>query len=386
MSIAIYKSLREAGLTFLTDVVPGTPPTSSYDFSLGIPIPAQNESVTQAQNQAIASAAQSYTVNVLSKYPWIDAGFLVPDPVPAELLLPFGELAKKYSFEALLPVIAQYNFYTGDISTIAALYGVKGLGPGLLGSLFGKFIIAASGDARSLYQAAAKELGDSVLLESTIVSVRRTAKTGKPVTILVKQPGQPPKLINAKKLLVAIPQTMSNIGTYDISGHERDIFSKFTALGFWAGVAIIPGLANAIRNVGVQTPYNQPVIPGPPGIQASAAPGYFTTLVGFNDLNYTEASSQAIIRTNLATLAAVGGVPAGSAQAATFPFSSDHGPYGLRVSTRDIKNGFYKKILAIQGKRNTYWTGAAFTGHNSGLIWTFNVGTIVPGLKKDLGL
>ena len=367
-------------------MAPGTPATLSYDFSLGFPIPAQNASVTQAQNQAIAAAAQSYSINVLAKYPWIDAGFIVPDPVPAELLLPFAELAKKYSFEALLPVIAQYNWYTGDVSTIPALYGVKGLGPALLGSIFGKFIVASSGDTRSLYQAAAKELGDSVLLESTIVSVRRTAKTGKAVNILVNQPGQPAKLIRAKKLLVAIPQTLKNIGTYDVSGDERDIFSKFSALGYWAGVVAVPGLGNSVRNVGVQTPYNQPVIPGANSIQASAAPGYFTTSVGFNDLNYTEASSQAVIRSSLATLAAVGGVPAGSAEAATFPFSSDHGPFNLRVSSRDIKNGFYKKILAMQGKRNTYWAGAAFTGHNSGSVWNFNVGIIIPALKKDLGL
>ncbi|KAH9207945.1 flavin-containing superfamily amine oxidase [Leptodontidium sp. 2 PMI_412] len=372
--------------TIFTNPTTGTPAALNYDFALGFPIPAQNASVTQAQNQAIAAAAQSYTINVLTKYPWIDAGFLVPDPVPAELLLPFGELAKKYRFEALLPLISNFNWYTGDVSTIPALYGIKGLGPGLLQSLFGKFIVAASGDTRSLYEAAAKDLGDSILLDSTILSVTRTAKTGKPVVILVNQPGQPPKLIRAKKLLVAIPQTLSNIGKFDISGDERDIFSKFSAMGYWAGVATVPNLNNTLRNVGVQTPYNQPVIPGPAGIQATVAPGYFTTLVGYNDLNYTDASSQALIRTNLATLAAVGGVPPGSAEATKFVFSSDHGPYGLRVSTKDIKNGFYKKLLAAQGKRNTYWAGAAFAGHNSGLIWNFNVGTIVPGLKKDLGL
>ncbi|KAH9218102.1 hypothetical protein DL95DRAFT_361060 [Leptodontidium sp. 2 PMI_412] len=390
--VSSYFSRLNVNSTFFnpaTDVPPGTPATTQYDFSLGFPIPAQNASATQAQNLAIAAAAQSYAINILAKYPWIDAGFLVPDPVPAELLLPFAELAKKYSFEPLLPVIAQYNWFTGDISTIPALYGVKGLGPALLGSIFGKFIIPSSGDTRTLYQAAAKELGDSIMLESTIVSVRRTVKTGKTttgVTVLVSQPGQAPKLIRAKKLLVAIPQTMKNIGTFDISGDERDIFSKFTALGYWAGVVAVPGLTNSILNVGAQTPYNQPVIPGPNGIQASSAPGYFTTSVGFNDLNYTEESSQAVIRSDLARLAAVGGVPPGSAQAATFPFSSDHGPFNLRVSANDIKKGFYKKLLALQGKRNTYWCGAAFTGHNSGLVWNFNVGTVVPGLKKDLGL
>ncbi|KAH7370372.1 flavin-containing superfamily amine oxidase [Rhexocercosporidium sp. MPI-PUGE-AT-0058] len=361
------------------DFAPGAPANTLYDFSLGFPIPAQNESASQARSLAIAAAAESYTVNVLMKYPWIDAGFLVPDPVPAELSLPFGELAKKYNFEPLLSIIAQLNFYTGDISTIPALYGIKNLGPGLLRSTFGKFIVPSSGNTRTLYDAAAKELGDSVLLESTIVSVRRTAKTGKiptGVKVLVSQPGQAPKLIRAKKLLVAIPQTLKNIGTFDVSGDERDIFSKFTTLGYWGGIVTIPGLSNGLTNIGIHTPYNQPVIPGPLNIQLTSAPGYFITSVGFSDMNYTEESGKAVIRKSLTTLAA----------AATFPFSSDNGPYNLRVSADDIKTGFYKKFLGLQGKRNTYWAGAAFAGHNSALVWNFNVGTVVPGLKRDLGL
>jgi hypothetical protein len=128
------------------------------------------------------------------------------------------------------------------------------------------------------------------------------------------------------------------------------------------------------------------VVPGPSQISAAGAKGYFVTSIGFNDLNYTEASSQAIVRSDLGRLAAAGGVPKESAEAATFPFSSDHGPFNLRVEASDIKHGFYKKLLAIQGKRNTYWAAAAFAGHNSGLVWNFNMGTVVPGLKKDLGL
>jgi hypothetical protein len=373
----------------VTDVPQGTPATLNYDFSLGFPIPAQDASAVAAQQQAVASAAQNYTINVLSKYPWIDLGFLVPDPVPEELLVPFSQLAQTYGFLPLLPIIAQYNWFTGDIATIPALYGIKGLGPALLSSIFGKFIVSASGDTRSLYEAAARDLGDSIMLNTTVVKVRREVKfdnvtTG--VTVLVHQPGKPHKLICARKLLVAIPQTLKNVDKYDLSDDERNIFSKFSALGYWAGVVTVPGLNNSIRNVGAQTPFNQPVIPGTSAINAAGSPGDFVVAVGFNDLNYTEATGQNVVRDSLAKLSAVGAVPQNAAQVATFPFSSDHGDFNLRVSADEIKKGFYSKLLSAQGARNTYWTGAAFTGQNSGSVWNFNEGTVVPGLKKDLGL
>ncbi|KAI3556618.1 flavin-containing superfamily Amine oxidase [Colletotrichum abscissum] len=364
--------------------------SKSYDFSLGFPIPAQNASASAAQQQALQAAAQAYSTNVLAKYPWIDQGFLVPDPVPEELTLPFAELAQKYNFTALLTVIAQFNWWTGDISTIPALYGIKGLGPGLLQSLFGEFILSGNGDTRALYDAAAAELGDSVLLNSDVLKVKRDVKIDKAttsgVTVLVQQPGQPKKLIRARKLLIAIPPILENVAKYDLSSDEHALFSKFSALGYWAGVATIPGLNTSLTNVGVQTPFNQPVIPGTNGFNTAGSPNDFLVAVGFQDTNYTEADAKAVLVKNLATLAAVGAVPKDAAQTVTFPYVSDHKPYNVRVSTEEIKGGFYGKLLALEGVRNTYWAGATFSGHNSALVWSFNEGTVLPGLKKDLGL
>ncbi|KAL0939156.1 flavin-containing superfamily Amine oxidase [Colletotrichum truncatum] len=364
--------------------------TKNYDFSLGIPIPAQNASATAAQQQALQAAAQAYSINVLAKYPWIDQGFLVPDPVPEELTVTFGELAQKYNFSALLPIIAQFNWYTGDISTIPALYGIKGFGPGLMNSIFGEFIISANGDTRALYDAAAKDLGDSILLDTTVVKVDRDVKIDDSntsgVSVLIHQPGQDHKLVRARKLLIAIPPTIENVGTYDLSADEKSLFSKFSAIGYWAGVATIQGLNNSLQNVGVQTPFNQPVIPGSNGIYTTGSSGDFLVGVGFNNADYTDEDGKAIIRKHLATLAAVGAVPQNAAETVTFPYYSNHAPFNVRVSADEIKGGFYSKLLALEGARNTYWAGAAFTGHNSALVWSFNEGTVLPGLKKELGL
>jgi hypothetical protein len=41
----------------------------------------------------------------------------------------------------------------------------------------------------------------------------------------------------------------------------------------------------------------------------------------------------------------------------------------LHVGPRDIAGGFYKRLNALQGRNNTYWSGAAWHSHNSARIW-----------------
>jgi len=81
-----------------------TSTNKQYDFTLGIPIPAQSQAQAAATKEAQAAAMQAYAQNVLPKYPWIDQGYLIPNPVPQELLLPFGEFAAKNNFSARIKV------------------------------------------------------------------------------------------------------------------------------------------------------------------------------------------------------------------------------------------------------------------------------------------
>jgi hypothetical protein len=253
----------------------------------------------------------------------------------------------------------------------------------LIKSFSGAFITAKSGDTRSLYHAAAAELGNSVLLNSDVVHVDRHDQG---VTLVVKQKNQKQKKINARKLIVAIPQTIKNVGKYDLCEKERSLFSKFNAFTYIAGVANIPSLDVSLTNVGAFTPANNPLIPGSNGFSASGSPGQFLLGVAFDSADNTVEDGKAVIRRELGTLAKVGAVPADAAKKVTFPYLSNHAPYNLRVSGEEIAAGFYQQLLSLEGSRNTYWTGAAFAGHNSGVIWTWNDGTLLPLIKKDLGL
>ncbi|KAH0591671.1 hypothetical protein MHUMG1_10581 [Metarhizium humberi] len=357
-----------------------------YDFALGTRIPPTDAADAMAQQQTVEAAAQAYTQNVLSKYGWIDQGFFVPDPVPEELYLPFSQLADKYGFSALLPIVAQLNWYTGNLTTIPALYGLKSLGPGFLSSILeGEYIFSGTGDTRSLYDKALEELGSSVLLSTAILSVdRHSNSTG--VTLLVAEPDKAPTMIRARKLLIAIPPTLSNMCAFDLDDQERAIFSKFFSLGIFAGVARVPGFNGSLINFGAQTPFHQPIIPGNSVFVNAGSPNEVLISAGFDSGDVTDEQGKDLVRKNLATLAAAGAVPEDAAETVTFPYTSNHTPYNVRVTAEDIRAGFYTKLLALQGCRNTYWTGAAFAGHNSALVWTWNEGTIVPRLKGELGL
>jgi hypothetical protein len=55
----------------------------------------------------------------------------------------------------------------------------------------------------------------------------------------------------------------------------------------------------------------------------------------------------------------------------SFADFSGHVPYELTVSAQDVAAGFYSRLYALQGRRSTYWNGAAFQAHDSELLWRY---------------
>ncbi|KAM0361858.1 hypothetical protein ACHAO7_011240 [Fusarium culmorum] len=151
---------------------------------------------------------------------------------------------------------------------------------------------------------------------------------------------------------------------FGLAKTEREVLSRFSAFGYLAGVAEIPGLDVSLQNVGLKSPTKTPRIPGSNGFLSSGSPGQFLLGVGFDKIGYTVDDAENV----------------------TFPYLSNHVPYDLHVSSEDIRKGFYAKLLGLEGYLNTYWTGDVFARHNSGLIWKWNDVAVLTVLKKDLGL
>ena len=96
----------------------------------------------------------------LAKYPTLNIpGWNLPDPVPADLLIPFGDFVKKYNLDGAVFTIFSYSQGFGDILSIPTLYIVKYFGFSVLQGAQTGFLTTARHDNSELYEKARAELG-----------------------------------------------------------------------------------------------------------------------------------------------------------------------------------------------------------------------------------
>lgn len=171
--------------------VPNTPlPTEHVDFRTG-------KVVTGYAPSDPTAALTEYGAQ-LAKYPYLDDGFSLPDPVPADLLLPFGDFVKKYAIGNAVNICYNYAQGFGDLLSHTTLYVFKVCG---LTILQGGFLTSANQDNSELYEKAQAELSQDVLLESRVIAMDRSSSG---VKVLVQTPSGV-KLILANKIIIAIP-------------------------------------------------------------------------------------------------------------------------------------------------------------------------------------
>lgn len=328
-----------------------------------------------ANTTALGEAFGAYTAQLL-KYPGLNGGFFLPNPVPEDLLIPFGNFVEKYSLQAVVYTIFQFTQSMGNILNTPTLYVMKVFGLDLVRSIQEGFLTTAHHDNSELYQNAQAALLPNLLLNSTVTNMDRDSNGG--IQIEVATPtGR--KLIQAKKLLITIPPLVDNLCEFDLSDTERDIFSQFSNVGFWTALTRNDGLSDemAINNVAAATPDNLPILPGIFSINPTGVPGLHAVKYGAPS-SLPDSYVQGAIINSIRRLG-TGGADPGASSHADFAVFSSHTPYGLTVSADAIKNGFYSKLYALQGERNTFWTGAAFNAHDSSMLWVFTEG-ILPAI------
>ena len=62
----------------------------------------------------------------------------------------------------------------------------------------------------------------------------------------------------------------------------------------------------------------------------------------------------------------------------------NHAPFNFMVSKEAIKDGFYKKLYALNGQRNTFYNGLAWHTMDSSLLWKYTDDYIIPILLASL--
>ncbi|KAJ5910077.1 hypothetical protein N7504_004720 [Penicillium tannophilum] len=304
----------------------------------------------------------------LAKYPWLDATWDVPQPVPADLLLPFGEFIVKYN----LTDLAYYIYFSAsglsnplEQLTINVM---KMVDQAYIDESEGASLGTANKDNSEIYVKALAELGSSALLSSTVTAASRPT-TNSGVSLVVKTPSGS-KLIKVKKLLITIPLTLDNMKPFALNTQETNLFSQFTYMGYYTILLNNTGLPSGYEWINANdssSTYNIPELPGACQVVATRISGLFYAWYR-SPVAVTQREVEA------STIAAIRKLQKAGNYTATNPTVVEyrsHTPFKLKVTAEAIRNGFYEELYGLQGKRSTWYTGAAMVSHNTGVIWNF---------------
>ncbi|KAI6873746.1 hypothetical protein KC338_g1512 [Hortaea werneckii] len=356
----------------LSDVMLGEAPVSLYaDFAHVSKVPP--DALTPGN---ITAGFASYLAQ-LAKYPYLTNGFNLPNPVPEDLLLAWGDFIRKYDLGAIAIAVYSYNQGMGNILAQPTLYVLKYFTTSTaIGAFTGGFVTTASHNNQALYDRALERLGSSALTSTHVINIKRDRKG---VEVLTSGPNGL-KLIRARKLLITIPPKLANLKFLDTDPVERAIFGQFNSSYYWNSIikeSEIPD-NTSITNVDVAAPYGIPALPGPYGLGYTGVPGLHTVYYSSPYPISDEAVKSDIIAKHAELVELFGYGPATTTP--KFVGFQGHNPYELTVSADAIRSGFSGKLESLQGRRRTWWTGAAWQTQDSSAIWNFTETVVLPQL------
>ena len=340
-----------------------------------------------APDQAATFAAlQGYRTEI-SKYPFLDNGYNLPSPVPADLLLPFGDFLTKYNLQLFAPTAFKINQGVGNLLAATTLYMLKYLPKTTIDAFLGlapPVVTSSTFNFQALYNKAQAYLTpSSALVSSNVLAISRV---GPRVLVAITTPTGP-KLIIAKKLLIAIQPKLSSLQALniDLAPSETQIFTQFNNSYYWDVVIKNSGLpANTdITNVDPAAPMGIPPLPGLYGFSTPPiGNNHITTWYG-SPYPLTDAQVKANVLATVNKLVTANNLASPPPTPQIVGFNS-HNPFWLSVPPATIASGFYNQLNALQGKKNTFWTGATFASHDSSAIWEWSETELLPQLKASL--
>lgn len=314
---------------------------------------------------------------LLAKYPYLEAGFDLPEPVPEELLLSFGDFAKQYNLGGFVNFAAYFAQGLGDLLKLPSIYVLKNISLSVLQNLQAGFLTTARHNNHELYDKALAELGHDALLNSSVVAIDRNY-SGQYAKILVQTPTGK-KLILAKHILITIPPLLQNLKHFDLNDEERSLFAKFKYASYYAGVlrnnVIPPNLS--LHGIDPGQPYDIPSLPRIYSLDPTGYPGLTNIkYISTKPLPLEQVKADIINNAKLLTASTAGNVNSTSSNSTSAKLEvaviSAHSPFELRVDVDAIRGGYYKKLYALQGKGRFWYTGAAFHTHDSTSLWHFS--------------
>jgi hypothetical protein len=348
-------------------------PSVNVDFRTGTQLTGYTPPSPAALGQALGTYF-GYLQQLKYSYYDLDSGFDLPQPIPPDLLLPFGDFVTKYSLQAMVNMAFSFGQGLGDFLALPTVYVLKNFSAQVLSSIFAnRFLVCPLGNS-AIYEAATSFLGDDVLFGAEIED---TVRHHNGVNLRVET-AHGRYEIRCKKLLVTCPPTLDNLRVLELDDLERSTFGRFNSSSYYTGLVRLTGVPAglAVSNLGAATPYNLPPLPGIYGLNPSQVPGLWNVKYG----SPTRLTDNDVKRRIVADIERLHDpvtfpTPPRVTEFATF---AGHNPFELRVSADRIGAGFYSTLGSLQGRNHTYYNGAAFHTHDSSVLWQFTNNHVLP--------
>ncbi|RGP64225.1 amine oxidase [Fusarium sporotrichioides] len=339
--------------------------TKDIDFNTGRNVDVDygliNSTVALIEYAALATKYQ----------PWFENGYFKKGKIPEDLLLPFGEFLTKHNIVSSLEILRTLIWLSDAVNTptwfVMAVVGqpqLAALGFGLTGPSF-KWPETYSSE--TLYDRVFDLMKDDVLLQSTVVSSSRKANG---VDLVVQTPSGK-RHVKAKKLLIAATPSPDNTEPWDLDVNEKSIFSKFSWETLYVSVVSKTNLPAAVA--GIRNAWDNPsnfYLPQGNFVDAYTRAGntdLWTTRV-LGGATLTAQKARSLIRQVFTKIDAAGTYDTTEPDILAF---ASHGLTVPKVSPKELAAGFYKKLYALQGQRNTFWTGLTWAPDYTPILWDF---------------
>ncbi|KAF3065874.1 Beta-cyclopiazonate dehydrogenase [Daldinia childiae] len=317
-------------------------------------------------NYSIPPAGEDY-FQALHKYPYLEGGLKLPDPVPEELLLTWAEYLVQFNLTD--DAIATYSrpAIPGDPTKVLALYVFNNMDTAMLEEqLEAKIIVDSNGDVAEPYIEALSQLGPDVLLNSTVTGSQRGSKPADGVRLCVSTPGGVKRVI-AKQLVFSAPFVLENLEPFSLDERETNIISQFEGGHYYTGVVTNLGLPTnySYTNRGQKTEYHVASVPGVVMFNPTKVDGtYYYWYTSFSDLTKEQVETKTRDTLKLLQKTVDGADVNAEPQ---FVAYKSHTPLHPTTSADAIRKGIYRDIYALQGYRNTWYTGSLLATGSSEL-------------------
>ena len=359
--------------------------TENIDFNTGL---TANVEYGPVDSLGIPLALIEYITFAVKYQPWFENGYFQTGDVPEDLLLSFGEFLEKHHLSGALGILRNLLWLSDPLNTptwhVMAVVGqpqIAAFGLGLTGPSF-KWPETYSSE--TLFDRVLDLLSNNVLLESTVASSQRSDAG---VDLTVQTPSGLKK-VKAKKLLITATPSPDNVGAWDLSEQETDLFSRFSWETLYVGIvnntglpSDVPGIRNAPNNAtGLFLPHgNFTDAYDRAGSDNDKVLDLWTTRV-IGQAGLTEDEAKSLVLQPLNTMEDAGTYDIAAPEVVKF---TSHGATVPKLSPEDLKAGFFNKLYELQGQRSTFWTGLAWAPDYTPILWDFTE-KLFPQIIKEM--